>query len=134
MTWSISATPTCPHASPPRQKDSPPARVRDARKSSDVLTMHLRPCLKGAGTATLMAVASGPWASLIMVLLKEDKAMLAYIAAIIFAIAFLINATSTSTNAVFSPISLLLVGLACLALHLAGVGTGWSWRGRGKRR
>jgi hypothetical protein len=63
-----------------------------------------------------------------------DKAMLGYIAAIIFAIAFLINATSTSTDAVFAPISLLLVGLACLALHLAGVGTGWSWRGRGKRR
>jgi len=60
--------------------------------------------------------------------------MLGYIAAVIFIIAFLLNATSTNTNAVFSPISLLLVGLACLALHLAGVGTGWSLPRRGKRR
>jgi hypothetical protein len=60
--------------------------------------------------------------------------MLGYIAAAIFAIAFVISATSTSTSAVFSPISLLLVGLACLALHLAGVGTGWSVPRRGKRR
>lgn len=51
--------------------------------------------------------------------------MLAIIAAIIFVIAFLLNATSTATSAVFAPTSLLLVGLACLALHLAGVGTNW---------
>lgn len=60
--------------------------------------------------------------------------MLGYIAAAIFVIAFVINATSTSTDAVFSPVSLLLVGLACLALHLAGVGTGWSWSSRRRRR
>ena len=60
--------------------------------------------------------------------------MLAIIAAIIFAIAFLLNATSTATNAVFSPMSLLLVGLACLALHLAGVGTGWKVPSRRRRR
>jgi hypothetical protein len=60
--------------------------------------------------------------------------MLGYIAAVIFAIAFVISATSTSTSAVFSPVSLLLVGLTCLALHLAGVGTGWSVPRRGKRR
>lgn len=60
--------------------------------------------------------------------------MLGYIGAAIFVIAFVINATSTSTDAVFSPVSLLLVGLACLALHLAGVGTGWSWSSRRKRR
>jgi hypothetical protein len=52
--------------------------------------------------------------------------MLGYVAAILFIIAFLINATSTATSAVFSPTSLMLAGLACLALHLAGVGTGWS--------
>ena len=52
--------------------------------------------------------------------------MLGFVAAALFVIAFLINATSTSTSAVFSPLSLLLVGLACLALHLAGIGTGWS--------
>ena len=51
--------------------------------------------------------------------------MLAIIAAILFAIAFIINATSTATSAIFDPTSLLLVGLALLALHLVGVGTGW---------
>jgi hypothetical protein len=58
--------------------------------------------------------------------------MLGYVAAILFIIAFLLNATSTTTNVVFSPTSLMLAGLACLALHLAGVGTGWSL-GRGRR-
>jgi hypothetical protein len=52
--------------------------------------------------------------------------MLAIAAAIIFAIAFSINATSTTTSAVFSPTSLLLAGLACLALHQAGIGSNWS--------
>jgi hypothetical protein len=60
--------------------------------------------------------------------------MLAIIAAVIFAIAFLLNATSTSTDAVFSPMSLLLVGLVCLALHLAGLGTGWKVPSRRRRR
>jgi hypothetical protein len=60
--------------------------------------------------------------------------MLGYVAAVLFFIAFLINASSTATSAVFSPTSLMLAGLACLALHLAGVGTGWSVRGRGNRR
>jgi hypothetical protein len=56
--------------------------------------------------------------------------MLGYVAAILFFIAFLIYATSTATSAVFSPTSLMLVGLTCLALHVAGVGTGWSPRRR----
>jgi hypothetical protein len=56
--------------------------------------------------------------------------MLGYIAAVLFIIAFLLYATSTSTSVVFSPMSLMLAGLACLALHLAGVGTGWSVRSR----
>jgi hypothetical protein len=60
--------------------------------------------------------------------------MLAIIGAIIFVIAFLLNATSTATSAVFAPTSLLLVGLACLALHLAGVGTGWKVPSRRRRR
>jgi hypothetical protein len=60
--------------------------------------------------------------------------MLAIIAAVLFVIAFLLNATSTATSAVFAPISLLLVGLACLALHLAGVGTGWKVPSRRGRR
>jgi hypothetical protein len=60
--------------------------------------------------------------------------MLGYVAAAIFIIAFVLKAASVATDAVFSPMSLLLVGLACLALHLAGVGTGWSLWGRGRRR
>jgi hypothetical protein len=60
--------------------------------------------------------------------------MLGFVAAILFIIAFLLNATSTATSAVFSPMSLMLAGLAFLALHLAGVGTGWSVpKGRSRR-
>jgi hypothetical protein len=54
--------------------------------------------------------------------------MLAVIAAIIFFIAFIIQATATATSAVLAPLSLLLVGLICLSLHLAGWGTGWKIR------
>jgi hypothetical protein len=60
--------------------------------------------------------------------------MLGFVAAALFIIAFLINATSAATSAVFSPTSLLLAGLACLALHLAGVGTSWAVPGRRTRR
>jgi hypothetical protein len=60
--------------------------------------------------------------------------MLAFVAAVLFIIAFLINATSATTGVVFSATSLLLAGLACLALHLAGVGTGWAVPGRRTRR
>ncbi|HWF79955.1 MAG TPA: hypothetical protein VN695_05170 [Streptosporangiaceae bacterium] len=59
--------------------------------------------------------------------------MLAIIAAILFAIAFMLNATSTATDALFAPISLALVGLALLALHQAGMGPGYSYPRRRKR-
>ena len=39
-----------------------------------------------------------------------------------FIIAFILRVTSTGTGVVFAPESLLLVGLALLALHVAGVG------------
>ncbi len=48
--------------------------------------------------------------------------MLALIAAVLFAIAFIINAAAISTDAVFSATSLALAGLALLAFHLTGVG------------
>jgi hypothetical protein len=48
--------------------------------------------------------------------------MLAVIAAILFAIAFIINAAGIATSAVFAPFSLMLVGLALLAFHLTGAG------------
>ncbi|WP_199566176.1 hypothetical protein [Streptomyces corynorhini] len=56
--------------------------------------------------------------------------MLGFVAAVLFGIAFLINATDTSVDAIFAPTSLMLFGLALLALHVAGVGTGWAARGR----
>lgn len=54
--------------------------------------------------------------------------MLGFIAAILFAIGFLLNAFGVSTDRVFSPYSLMLLGLTCLALHLVGVATKWSVR------
>ncbi|HZX39124.1 MAG TPA: hypothetical protein VFF37_12440 [Streptomyces sp.] len=60
--------------------------------------------------------------------------MLAFAAAALFVIAFIIHVTETSTEAIFSPTSLMLVGLALLALHLGGAGSGLSARGRGRRR
>lgn len=54
--------------------------------------------------------------------------MLAVVAAIILAIAFIIRVTGTATDAVFAPGSLLLAGLALLALHQAGIGTKWRYR------
>jgi hypothetical protein len=60
--------------------------------------------------------------------------MLGFVAAVLFAIAFLIYVTSTSTIAVFSPTSLMLAGLVFLALHVAGIGTGWSVPGSRSRR
>ncbi|MGW7053167.1 hypothetical protein [Streptomyces sp. NPDC054887] len=56
--------------------------------------------------------------------------MLAIAAAVVFVIAFIIHATETSTETIFSTTSLMLVGLALLALHVAGLGAGWSARGR----
>jgi hypothetical protein len=67
--------------------------------------------------------------------LWKELRMLAIAAVALFAIGFVINATSTHVQAVFDPFSLLLLGLACLALHMSGVGTGWRVpRGRGRRR
>jgi hypothetical protein len=59
--------------------------------------------------------------------------MFAVIAAIIFAVAFVIRVTSTATDVILAPISLLLAGLVFLALHQAGFGTGWSYSRRRRR-
>ncbi|MFH8798353.1 hypothetical protein ACH4F6_01950 [Streptomyces sp. NPDC017936] len=56
--------------------------------------------------------------------------MLAIIAAVAFFIAFLINAAEISTNDAFTSTNIMLLGLTLLALHVAGVGSGWSARGR----
>ncbi|MET4926452.1 hypothetical protein P3L51_29565 [Streptomyces sp. PSRA5] len=59
--------------------------------------------------------------------------MLAIAAAVVFFIAFIINATETSTEVIFGTTSLTLVGLTLAALHLAGVGAAMQAR-RGRRR
>ncbi|WP_405580994.1 hypothetical protein [Streptomyces sp. NBC_01190] len=60
--------------------------------------------------------------------------MLAAVGAVIFAIAYLLNVTNTHTDAAFTPFSLMVAGLCFVALHLAGVGTGWSYGSRTRRR
>jgi hypothetical protein len=60
--------------------------------------------------------------------------MLAIIAAILFALAFILNAAGAGVGPVFTAFSLMLAGLACLALHLAGYGTGWKVPVRRRRR
>ncbi|WP_107469815.1 hypothetical protein [Streptomyces mangrovisoli] len=56
--------------------------------------------------------------------------MLAIVSAVLFFIAFLINAADLSTNDVFTSTNVMLLGLALLALHFGGVGGGWTARGR----
>ncbi|MEV7676263.1 MULTISPECIES: hypothetical protein [unclassified Streptomyces] len=48
--------------------------------------------------------------------------MLGIAAAVLFFIAFLINAADIATNDVFSSTNIMLLGLTALALHLAGIG------------
>jgi hypothetical protein len=48
--------------------------------------------------------------------------MFALIAAVLFAIAFIITAAGIATDSVFSPLALTFVGLALLAFHFTGRG------------
>jgi hypothetical protein len=50
--------------------------------------------------------------------------MLAVVAAILFLVAWVIRATATATDAALATASLIVIGVACLALYLAGVGPG----------
>ncbi|MFE5242398.1 MULTISPECIES: hypothetical protein [unclassified Streptomyces] len=50
--------------------------------------------------------------------------MLGIAAAVLFFIAFLINAADIATNDVFSSVNVMLLGLGLLALHVAGIGHG----------
>ncbi|GAA5053502.1 hypothetical protein [Streptomyces sp. SID10815] len=56
--------------------------------------------------------------------------MLGIIAAVLFFVSFLINAADLGTNDVFTSTNVMLLGLTALALHLSGVGAGWSPRRR----
>jgi hypothetical protein len=60
--------------------------------------------------------------------------VLAILAAILFALALLLELAKTSLGDVITAGTLSTAGLLCLALHLAGVGTGWRWRGPRYRR
>ena len=52
--------------------------------------------------------------------------MLAAIAVLLFVIGFVVNAANLVTPALFSPMSFLLAGLICLAVHLTGAAPAWS--------
>jgi len=56
--------------------------------------------------------------------------MLAVIAAVIFVIAYILKLTGAATDAAVAPGSLLFIGLALVALNLAGFGPAWSWTRR----
>jgi hypothetical protein len=56
--------------------------------------------------------------------------MLALIAAVLFVIAFLLKVAGAGAAPVITPFSLMLLGLACLALHLGGWLSGWRPRRR----
>ncbi|HZN17837.1 MAG TPA: hypothetical protein VFB84_06545 [Micromonosporaceae bacterium] len=61
--------------------------------------------------------------------------MFAVIAAIMFGLALLLVWIKENLGEIITPTTLLYGGLLFLALHLAGVGTGWGWRRsyRGRR-
>lgn len=59
--------------------------------------------------------------------------MLGIVAAVLFFIAFLLNAADITTNDTFSSVNVMLLGLTALALHVAGIGSGWG-RGSSRRR
>ncbi len=61
---------------------------------------------------------------------ERNRSMLGIAAAVLFFIAFLINAAEITTNEVFSSSNVMLLGLMLLALHVAGIGSGWSGRRR----
>ncbi|MFF2165628.1 hypothetical protein ACFVWP_33785 [Streptomyces sp. NPDC058175] len=59
--------------------------------------------------------------------------MFAVASAVLFFLAFLINAADIATNDVFSSVNVMLLGLTALALHLAGAG-GWARTRTSRRR
>ena len=59
--------------------------------------------------------------------------MFAIIAAAIFGLGLILDWANVKTSDAFTPGTLMMAGLFCLALHFAGVGTTTSWRGRVRR-
>jgi hypothetical protein len=66
--------------------------------------------------------------------------MLALVGAAIFGFALLLDLVDADLGDAFTPMTLLLAGLLCVALHLGGIGGaspvngGWRGRGVGSRR
>jgi hypothetical protein len=58
--------------------------------------------------------------------------MLAIVGAVLFVIAFIINAADISAHEIFMPTSLMLLGLAFVALHVGGIGSSMG-AGRSRR-
>lgn len=55
--------------------------------------------------------------------------MFAIIAAVIFGLALLLDFANANLGDAFDSTTLLMAGLLCLALHMAGVGVRtWAWR------
>ena len=65
--------------------------------------------------------------------------MLALVGAAFFALALILDLANVSLGSTISLTTLLLAGLLCVALHLAGIGgaspvnSGWGGRGRSRR-
>ncbi|WP_328327633.1 hypothetical protein OHA70_01435 [Kribbella sp. NBC_00382] len=57
--------------------------------------------------------------------------MFAIIAAVIFGLALILDWANASVSDAFTPQTLLMAGLLCIALHLAGIGASAKW---GRRR
>jgi hypothetical protein len=60
--------------------------------------------------------------------------MFAVIAAVIFGLGLILDWANAKVSDAFTPATLMMAGLFCLALHLAGVGTGVNWRTRSRVR
>jgi len=53
--------------------------------------------------------------------------MFAIIAAVIFGLALILDWANVKASDAFTPQTLMIAGLLCLALHLAGVGAATRW-------
>jgi hypothetical protein len=60
--------------------------------------------------------------------------MFAVIAAVIFGLGLILDWADAKVSDAFTPGTLMMAGLFCLALHLAGVGAGVRWGSRGRVR
>lgn len=60
--------------------------------------------------------------------------MFAILAAAIFGLGLLLDLLNVKTSDAFTPGTLMMAGLFCVALHLAGVGATTTWRTRTRVR